>query len=220
MPRPREYGVAEVTTAATFRTAALYQDFGKAMIDVAATRRGLKKAELEQYNVLLEEQAYPFEEKAIELHEVNAKRAAEGIYDDWVRNSFKALAELRPVRYGKNERSEGVDRCDPLNVIRPDRWCCSRLVALRRGCASLSEPLKAITRHGQPRRSRRTTRQGDAQGRGGDAGGLGARVPPWRRSPAVFDAPVAAGRTARLRRGARARSPPAARRMPSAASRR
>ena len=102
-----EYRVPEVTTAATFRTAALYQDFGKAMM-TSQRPKGLKKAELEQYNVMLEEQAFPFEEKAIELHEVNAKRASEGIYDEWVRNSFKALAELRPVRYGKNERSEGV----------------------------------------------------------------------------------------------------------------
>ena len=58
--------------------------------------------------MLLEEQAFPFEEKAIELHEVNARRAAEGIYDEWVKKSFAALAELRPVRYGKAERSEGV----------------------------------------------------------------------------------------------------------------
>lgn len=102
-----QYGVAEVTTAATFRTASIYQDFGKSMLS-SQRPKGLKKAELEQYNVMLEEQAFPFEEKAIELHEVNAKRASEGVYDEWVRNSFKALAELRPVRYGKNERGEGV----------------------------------------------------------------------------------------------------------------
>jgi cellulose synthase operon protein C len=102
-----EYGVPEVTTAATFHTASLYQDFGRAML-ASQRPKSLKKAELEQYNVMLEEQAFPFEEKAIELHEVNARRTADGIYDQWVRNSFKALGELRPVRYGKNERSEGV----------------------------------------------------------------------------------------------------------------
>ena len=101
------YGVAEVTTAATYQTAAVYQDFGKAMLS-SQRPRNLKKAELEQYNVLLEEQAFPFEEKAIELHEINAKRAAEGIYNEWVKKSFVALGTLRPVRYGKNERSEGV----------------------------------------------------------------------------------------------------------------
>ena len=68
----------------------------------------LSKVELDQYNVLLEEQAFPFEEKATELHEVNAQRAASGVYDKWVKSSFDALRELRPLRYGKVEVSEGV----------------------------------------------------------------------------------------------------------------
>jgi hypothetical protein len=70
--------------------------------------KGLKKLELEQYNVLLEEQAYPFEEKAIELHEVNARRTAKGVYDEWVRQSFAALRTLKPGRYARVERVEGV----------------------------------------------------------------------------------------------------------------
>lgn len=103
-----DYGVAEVTTASTYQTAALYQDFGRAMIKSERPKK-LSKIELEQYNVLLEEQAYPFEEKAFELHETNAKRASSGLYDEWVQKSFKALAELRPVRYGKNEREGAID---------------------------------------------------------------------------------------------------------------
>jgi outer membrane protein assembly factor BamD (BamD/ComL family) len=102
-----DYGVAEVTTAATYHTAAVYHDFGKAMLASQRPKK-LSKAELEQYNVMLEEQAFPFEEKATELHEVNAKRTTSGIYDKWVKESFSALATLRPVRYGKAERSEGV----------------------------------------------------------------------------------------------------------------
>ena len=70
----------------------------------------LSADELEQYNVLLEEQAYPFEEKAIEIHEINAHRVSKGIYDQWVKNSFAALSKLRPVRYAKNEKGEGVIR--------------------------------------------------------------------------------------------------------------
>ncbi|MGY4828491.1 tetratricopeptide repeat protein [Sphaerotilaceae bacterium SBD11-9] len=100
-------GVADVTTAATYYIAALYQDFGKAMMSSQRPRK-LSKLELEQYNVMLEEQAYPFEEKSTELHEINVKRTADGIYDEWVKRSFDALKELRPVRYGKTERSEGV----------------------------------------------------------------------------------------------------------------
>lgn len=102
-----EYGVAEITTAATYHTAALYQDFGRAMLDSQRPRR-LSRTELEQYNVLLEEQAFPFEEKAIELHEGNARRVSTGVYDQWVQSSFSALAKLRPARYGKLERSEAV----------------------------------------------------------------------------------------------------------------
>ncbi|HXW65220.1 MAG TPA: tetratricopeptide repeat protein [Burkholderiaceae bacterium] len=100
-----DYGVADVATAATFHTAELYQDFGRALLS-SQRPKGLSKDEVEQYNVMLEEQAFPFEEKAIELHEVNARRSATGIYDQWVKGSFSALAQLRPVRYAKNERSE------------------------------------------------------------------------------------------------------------------
>ena len=102
-----EYGVADVTTAATFRIASVYRDFGKALMSSERPKK-LSKPELDQYNVMLEEQAFPFEEKATELHELNAHRAASGVYDKWVKSSFDALRELRPVRYGKTEISEGV----------------------------------------------------------------------------------------------------------------
>jgi cellulose synthase operon protein C len=102
-----DYGVADVSTAATYQTAALYQDFGRALLASQRPKK-LSKAELEQYNVLLEEQAFPFEEKSTALHEVNAHRTAEGIYDPWVQKSFTALREMRPLRYGKTEHSEGV----------------------------------------------------------------------------------------------------------------
>jgi outer membrane protein assembly factor BamD (BamD/ComL family) len=98
-------GAAEAVTAATFHTAALYQDFGKAMLG-SQRPRNLKKLELEQYNVLLEEQAFPFEEKAIQLHETNARRTQQGLYDEWIKKSLAALATLKPVRWAKTERSE------------------------------------------------------------------------------------------------------------------
>jgi tetratricopeptide (TPR) repeat protein len=98
-----DVGVAEVATAATFHTAALYQDFGRALLQSQRPRK-LSKAELEQYDVMLEEQAFPFEEKAIELYETNARRTRSGLYDSWVQRSLAALAQLKPVRYGKAER--------------------------------------------------------------------------------------------------------------------
>jgi hypothetical protein len=63
---------------------------------------------LEQYDLLLEEQAFPFEEQAIELYQANTARAADGVYEGWVQRSFEALSQLMPARYAKLERSEDV----------------------------------------------------------------------------------------------------------------
>jgi cellulose synthase operon protein C len=100
-----DYQVADVTTAATFESAELYRQLGKDLMS-SERPKNLNKDELEQYNVLLEEQAFPFEEKAIKLHEVNAARTKDGTYDEWVQRSFTALAQLNPGRYGKAEIGE------------------------------------------------------------------------------------------------------------------
>jgi tetratricopeptide (TPR) repeat protein len=101
------YNVAEVTTMATYETAELYRTLAK---DLMASERpkALKGDELEEYNTLLEEQVFPFEEQAIQVHELNVARAKDGVYDDGVRASFKALAELKPARYGKTELVQDV----------------------------------------------------------------------------------------------------------------
>ena len=57
--------------------------------------------------LLLEEQAFPFEEKAIGIHERNARRAAEGLYDESVQRSYAALAQIKPGRYARVERDAG-----------------------------------------------------------------------------------------------------------------
>ena len=102
-----DYGVAEVTTAATFNVANVYQDFAKS-ITTSQRPKKLSKLELEQYNELLEEQADPYVEKAIELHGINAHRTTQGIYDEWVKKSFDALKTLQPARYNKTEKSEAT----------------------------------------------------------------------------------------------------------------
>jgi len=106
--RAANYGVAEVTTASTYRIAEVYNDFSRDLFS-SERPKGLSNAEREQYDLLLEEQAYPFEEKAIEIHESNADRVRTGVYDEWVKKSFLKLRKLRPVRYSKLERSELFD---------------------------------------------------------------------------------------------------------------
>lgn len=99
------YGIAEVTTAATFKTAELYRKLAK---DLMASERpsGLSALELEQYTILLEEQSFPFEEKATDLHEVNYERIASGVYDQWVKRTMESLRVLLPFRYDRVEPAE------------------------------------------------------------------------------------------------------------------
>lgn len=103
------YGVAEFTTKAGFRMGEIYAQLSR---DLMASQRPpeLNELELEQYEMLLEEQAYPFEERAIDIHQINARRAHQGLYDTWVRQSFEALARLLPARYNKRERLLEVSR--------------------------------------------------------------------------------------------------------------
>jgi tetratricopeptide (TPR) repeat protein len=106
--RAADYAIASVTTAAGYAMADLYRDFGRALLE-SERPRNLTAEELEQYDLLLEEQAFPFEEKAIAIHERNARRAAEGVYDEWVRKSYAELAQLQPGRYARAERDGGLD---------------------------------------------------------------------------------------------------------------
>ncbi len=98
------YGVLEFSTLATFRIGEVYAQLSR---DLIASERpeNLDELALEQYEVLLEEQAYPFEEKAIAIHETNARRTYEGIYDQWIKSSLASLAILLPVRYNKIENA-------------------------------------------------------------------------------------------------------------------
>jgi tetratricopeptide (TPR) repeat protein len=97
-----DYRVAEVTTLATFEIAEIYRKLGQDIMKSERPKK-LPEEQLEEYNSLLEEQAFPFEEQAISTHEINTKRVRDGVYDEGVKKSFAALAELKPGRYGKTE---------------------------------------------------------------------------------------------------------------------
>jgi len=100
------YGVAEFATASTYQIADIYAALSRQLM--ASTRpKGLSDMELEQYDVLLEEQAFPFEEQAISIHEINVRRSWDGVYDQWVQKSFEALRALVPARFDKQEMQVG-----------------------------------------------------------------------------------------------------------------
>ncbi|MEM7562257.1 MAG: tetratricopeptide repeat protein [Pseudomonadota bacterium] len=99
------YQVAEVTTEATYQIAEIYHDFAKSLMD-SQRPKGLSEDQLEEYDLLLEEQAYPFEEKAIDIHLANFKRIPQGSYDEPVKRSLEVLGELMPFRFARMESSD------------------------------------------------------------------------------------------------------------------
>ncbi len=107
-----EYQVAAVTSAATFYIAETYREFGRSLME-SERPAGMSQAELNEYELVLEEQAWPYEEQAISVHEANFELLAGGIYNDWVQQSLDELSVLMPGRYAKSESSEGfVDSID------------------------------------------------------------------------------------------------------------
>lgn len=107
--RVLNFGVAEFTTQASFKIGEIYAELSRAMLD-SQRPDDLDALALEQYDILLEEQAYPFEEQAIEVHEANIRRSWNGDYDNWVKDSFAALARLLPGRYNKVESRTEASR--------------------------------------------------------------------------------------------------------------
>ncbi|MEW5755660.1 MAG: tetratricopeptide repeat protein [Pseudomonadota bacterium] len=103
--RAVEYKVGEVTSASVYRLAEVYRHFAAELLGSERPAE-IDAEEAEMYNVMLEEQAFPFEEKALSIHESNMRLIPQGVYDQWVKASMRALAELNPGRYAKQELIE------------------------------------------------------------------------------------------------------------------
>ncbi len=92
-----DYGVSPVTTAATHQIARMYDELGHALL-TSERPLSLTAEELEEYDLLLAEQAAPFESQAIEIYMTNARRAAGDQRDPWVEKSVLRLGELQGGR--------------------------------------------------------------------------------------------------------------------------
>jgi tetratricopeptide (TPR) repeat protein len=101
-----DYEVGEVTAAATFYMAEVYSEFSQALIE-SERPADLDPAEMRDYEAALEEEAFPFEERAIEVHQKNLELMSSGVYNPWIEKSLARLADLMPGRYAKFEASSG-----------------------------------------------------------------------------------------------------------------
>jgi hypothetical protein len=100
------YEVGEVTAAATFYIAEIYSHFSNAMLE-SERPTGLSDGDLAAYELVIEEEAYPFEERAISVHQENLELMRVGMFNDWIQRSLDELAVLMPGRYAKFEISSG-----------------------------------------------------------------------------------------------------------------
>ena len=106
MGRLVDYEIADVTAAATYYMAETYFDFSRSLVE-SERPADLKAADLEEFETDLDEAAFPFEEKAINVHEKNMELLHAGVFNAWTEKSLSRLAELMPGRYAKHEMSSG-----------------------------------------------------------------------------------------------------------------
>jgi hypothetical protein len=111
-----EYEIADVTAAATYYMAETYFDFSRSLVE-SERPTDLDPADLEEFELALDEEAFPFEEKAIDVHEKNMELMHAGVHNEWTKKSLARLTELMPGRYAKRELSSGfigaIDKYDP-----------------------------------------------------------------------------------------------------------
>jgi len=102
-----DFKLASLAPHATYNLATLYQQLAE---DVLTSQRpkGLDELALEEYEIVIEELAFPFEEKAIAIHLSNSQHTWQNIYDKWIAKSFAALAKLSPALYNKKEQLPDV----------------------------------------------------------------------------------------------------------------
>jgi tetratricopeptide (TPR) repeat protein len=101
-----DYQVGDVTAAATYYMAEVYYGFNRSLMD-SERPKAMQGAKLQEYELALEENAFPFEEKAIGVHEKNLELIRSGIYNTWIEKSLAKLTQLMPARYAKAEMSSG-----------------------------------------------------------------------------------------------------------------
>jgi tetratricopeptide (TPR) repeat protein len=118
-----EYEIADVTAAATYYMAETYFNFSRSLLE-SERPTDLKPEELKEFEMDLDETAFPFEEKAINVHEKNVELLHTGVIDEWTEKSLNRLTELMPGRYAKQEMDSpyvGASQVsDPAAVLMTD----------------------------------------------------------------------------------------------------
>jgi tetratricopeptide (TPR) repeat protein len=136
-----DYEIGEITAAATFYLAEIYAHFSKALT-TSERPVHLSPMEREQYELAIEEQAYPFEEKAIHVHESNLELMSRGVYNMWIERSLQKLAESVPARYDKPEETSGIISSLETYIFEIDRPAPAESEVAKTGESESGRPLQ------------------------------------------------------------------------------
>lgn len=98
-----QLGVLEFTTSSTYHLGQLYAQMSQGLLQ-SEQPKGMSDVEKEEYQFLLEEQAFPLDEAAISVYQTNTNRTRDGLYDEWIKKTFAELARLMPAQYNKSEK--------------------------------------------------------------------------------------------------------------------
>jgi TolA-binding protein len=97
-----EIGALTFVSRSNYQMAKLYQILAQDLLS-SEQPDDLNELEQDQYVMLLEEQAYPFEEQAIALHQRNLQLGWQVSWDDAINSSLLALQDLSPGRFRRDD---------------------------------------------------------------------------------------------------------------------
>jgi len=97
-----EYGILEFITLSSYKIGLLYRQFANELRTTPGPD-GLSEGDQTIYAQIIEEQAAPFDQLAVELHQANIQRAWDGAFNEWIDKSFDEMKVLSPERFNKNE---------------------------------------------------------------------------------------------------------------------
>jgi len=92
-----DYGVAKVTTAATYHIATMYDELGSALLS-SPRPANLTAEQLAEYELLLANRAAGFEQQAIDLYMINTAGDHDAQRNPWVEKSVQQLKRRQAAR--------------------------------------------------------------------------------------------------------------------------
>ena len=105
---------AEPLTAAMYYAGEAFEEFKVAILE-SERPEGLTEEELEEYQFLLEEKAFPLEDNALEYYRRGVKAAIKAkVHNEWVGRMYARLEELMPWAYQRDEQASAVNILPPF----------------------------------------------------------------------------------------------------------